>query len=168
MSNNIHINYAQTVGTREYRGKAIAEKQGQIIRINDQSYKVRSQSNDTLYDITHTEIGWKCTCPDHMNRGVQCKHIYAVEISFGLRKEIEKVRIEPIVTINTTSCLLCGSGNIVKDGLRHNKYGDIQVFHCKNCLQHFSLNLGFEKMKANPKIVTMCQWRCNCIFLVNH
>jgi hypothetical protein len=30
----------QTVGTREDRGKAIAEKAGQIIRINDNSYKV--------------------------------------------------------------------------------------------------------------------------------
>ncbi len=52
--------------TREDRGKAIAEKQGQIIRINDQSYKVKSQSSDILYDVTSTAIGWKCSCPpDH-------------------------------------------------------------------------------------------------------
>lgn len=36
-------NNMQTVGTREDRGKAIAEKAGQIIRINDDSYKVKSQ-----------------------------------------------------------------------------------------------------------------------------
>jgi len=148
-------NYPQVIGTRENRGKAIAEKAGQIIRINDQSYKVKSQSSDTLYDVTSTEIGWKCSCPDHQTRGVKCKHIYAVEISFGIRKKAEKVRIEPITTTNPSSCLLCGSPNIVKDGLRHNQYGDIQVFYCKDCLQHFTLNLGFEKMKANPQVVTM-------------
>ncbi len=32
-------NNTQTIGTREDRGKAIAEKAGQIIRINDNSYK---------------------------------------------------------------------------------------------------------------------------------
>ncbi len=148
-------NNMQALGTMEDRGKAIAEKDGQIIRINDNSYKVKSQSSDVLYDVTSTEIGWKCSCPDHTNRGVQCKHIYAVEISFGIRKEVEKVRIEPIATANPTSCMLCGSANIVKDGLRHNQYGDIQVFYCKDCLQHFTLNLGFEKMKANPQVVTM-------------
>lgn len=52
-------NNMQTIGTREDRGKAIAEKDGQIIRINDQSYKVKSQSSDILYDVMSTEIGWK-------------------------------------------------------------------------------------------------------------
>ncbi|VVB94350.1 DDE domain protein [uncultured archaeon] len=144
----------QTVGTREDRGKAIAEKDGQIIRINDYSYKVKSQSSYTLYDIISTEIGWKCTCPDHTSRGVKCKHIFAVEFSYAIRKQVEKVRIEPITTINPTACILCGSANIVKDGLRHNQYGDIQVFFCKDCSQHFTLNLGFEKMKASPQTIT--------------
>lgn len=57
-------NNIQTIGTREDWGKVIAEKAGQIIRINDQSYKVKSQSSDTLYDVTSTQIGWKCTCPE--------------------------------------------------------------------------------------------------------
>jgi putative transposase len=148
-------NNMQTVGTREDRGKAIAEKDGQIIRINDHVYKVKSQSSDTLYDVKSTEIGWKCNCPDHTSRGAKCKHIWAVELSYAIRKQVKKVKIEPIVRINPTSCLLCGSANIVKDGLRHNHYGDIQVFYCKDCSQHFTLNLGFEGMKASPKMITV-------------
>ena len=143
----------QTVGTREDRGKAIAEKAGQIIRINDQSYKVKSQSSDILYDVTSTEIGWKCSCPDHQTRGVQCKHIFSVMFSFGIRKEVEKVRIEPVVSVS--SCVYCHSTNVIKYGLRHNKYGDVQLFHCNECSRHYTLNLGFEKMKANPQAVTM-------------
>jgi transposase-like protein len=146
-------NNMQTVGTREDRGKAIAEKSGQIIRINDQSYKVKSQSSDNLYDVKSTEIGWKCTCPDHTTRGVQCKHIFSVLLSFGIRKEVEKVRIEPVVS--ASSCVCCHSTNVIKYGVRHNKYGDVQLFHCNECSRHYTLNLGFEKMKASPKMITV-------------
>lgn len=146
-------NTMQTIGTREDRGKAIAEKQGQIIRINDQSYKVKSQSSNILYDITQTQIGWKCNCPDHTTRGVQCKHIFSVIFSFSIRKEVEKVRIEPVVSFS--SCVYCHSTNVIKYGVRHNKYGDVQLFHCNDCSKHYSLNLGFEKMKATPKTITV-------------
>ncbi|MDP2841945.1 MAG: DDE-type integrase/transposase/recombinase [Candidatus Methanoperedens sp.] len=146
-----NTNYPQVIGTREDRGKAIAEKAGQIIRINDHSYKVKSQSSDILYDVTSTEIGWKCNCPDHTSRGVQCKHIFAVEFSYAIRKEVEIRKISPITV---SDCLFCGSSNIVKEGLRHNKYGDIQKFYCNDCNQYFSFNIGFEKMKHNPQAVT--------------
>jgi transposase-like protein len=143
----------QTIGTREDRGKAIAEKDGQIIRINDNSYKVKSQSSDILYDVTSTEIGWKCNCLDHTSRGVQCKHIFGVIFSFGIRKEVEKVRIEPVVSVS--SCVYCHSTNVIKYGVRHNKYGDVQLFHCNDCSRHYTLNLGFERMKASPKTITV-------------
>jgi transposase-like protein len=146
-------NNLQTIGTREDRGKAIAEKEGQMIRINDNSYKVKSQSSDILYDVISTEIGWKCSCPDHTSRGVQCKHIFSVIFSFGIRKEVEKVRIEPIVSVS--SCVYCHSTNVIKYGVRHNKYGDVQLFHCNECSRHYTLNLGFEKMKASPKTITV-------------
>lgn len=145
-------NNLQTIGTREDRGKAIAEKQGQIIRINDQSYKVKSQSSDILYDVASTEIGWKCTCPDHVNRGVQCKHIFGVMFSFGMREQVKKsVVIQPVTV---SDCPFCHSTNLKKFGIRHNRDYDIQKFYCKDCQQHFSYNIGFESMKHNPKAVT--------------
>ena len=50
--------------------------------------------------------------------------------------------------------MFCGLSNIVKDGVRHNKYGDIQVFYCKKCLHYSPFNIGFEKMKHNPQAIT--------------
>lgn len=144
--------YPQVTGTREDRGKAIAEKAGQIIRINDNSYKVKSQSSDILYDVTSTQIGWKCTCPDHATRGVKCKHIFAVEVSFNLRAEVKKTIV--IKSLEITDCIYCHSTNIKKFGVRHNKNHDVQKYQCRDCKQFFSFNIGFEKMKHNPQAVT--------------
>ena len=58
-----------------------------VKRINDTSYVVSSQSgNGSSYNVNATDIGWNCSCPDHVYRGVKCKHIYAVEISFAALK----------------------------------------------------------------------------------
>jgi putative transposase len=97
-------------------------------------------------------LGWVCSCPDHKHRGVKCKHIFAVEISFALHKEVEVARITPVNI--TTTCIYCDSSNIVKDGLRHNKYGDIQKYECRDCHHYFTINLGFEKMKSSPQTIT--------------
>jgi transposase-like protein len=43
---------------------------------------------------------------------------------------------------------------IVKDSIRHNRYGDIQRYLCKSCGKRFSFNLGFEGMKASPQVIT--------------
>jgi putative transposase len=83
---------------------------------------------------------------------VKCKHIYAVEISYAIRKEVEITKIEPLVNVN--ECIYCRSVTIVKDGLRHNKHGDIQKFNCKTCSKYFTITIGFEKMKHNPQGIT--------------
>jgi transposase-like protein len=106
-----------------------------------------------MYDVTRkTNGGWLCTCPDFTYREVKCKHIWAVDFSLKLRDKVQQnVVIQPI-TINV--CLYCKSSEIFKDGLRHNKSGDIQVFNCKACGRYFTINLGFERMKHNPQGIT--------------
>ena len=143
--------YPQVIGTREDRGRAIAEKDRQIMRMNDHSYKVKSQSSDILYDITQTENGWKCNCPDHETRGVKCKHIFAVELVFNLREQVKKNVIHPL---EITDCIYCHSTNIKKFGVRHNKHHDVQKYQCRDCKQYFSFNIGFERLKHNPQAVT--------------
>ncbi len=88
----------------------------QVKRMDEHSYKVKSQTSNVTYNVISTEIGWKCTCLDHVTRGIKCKHIYAVEFSFAIRKEVEVRKIEPLTTI--FNCIFCGSSNLVKDGLR--------------------------------------------------
>ena len=122
---------SKTAINRQQEGMVIANIDGAIKRISELKYVVKSQNCNGGYDVCSTDLGWVCSCPDHKFRGVKCKHIFAVEISFALRKEVEVARIAPLTT--TTTCIYCDSSNIVKDGLRHNKYGDIQKYDCRNC-----------------------------------
>jgi len=140
------------VEPREIRGQAIANLGHQIKSLDDSYYIVKSQSGNGKYEVLKTSIGWMCSCPDHIYRHVKCKHIFGVEFSLALKKRVESTRITPLN--NISSCMFCGSDNIVKDGVRHNKYGDLQKFHCRNCQKYFSFNVGFEKMKHNPQAIT--------------
>ena len=143
---------SKTAINRQQEGLVIANISGAIKRISEIKYLVKSQNGNGGYDVCSTDLGWVCSCPDHKFRGVKCKHIFAVEISFALRKEVQVARIAPITT--TTTCIFCDSSNIVKDGLRHNKYGDIQKYDCRNCKHYFTINFGFEKMKSSPQTIT--------------
>jgi len=137
---------------REIKGKEIAQNNDHVKRINANHYQVKSQSNNGYYDIISTESGWNCNCKDHAFRHVCCKHIHAVEFSLKIREQVKKnVVIQPV---EIHSCQFCKSDNIVKNAVRHNKYGDLQRYLCKSCNKRFSINLGFEKMKASPKTIT--------------
>ena len=51
---------------REMKGKAIAEKPNQIMRLDERFYKVASQSRDGMYSVIKKKesTGWICDCPD--------------------------------------------------------------------------------------------------------
>ncbi len=138
---------------RKERGEQIAAKPGQVVRVADGHYHVYSQSRSKkYYYVNNTAIGWECNCPDHLCRGAKCKHIWAAQLSFGLREQVKaNLILEPIVI---TGCPFCHSQNIKKAGVRHNKSGDLQRYECKDCSKLFSINLGFEKMKHNPRAIT--------------
>lgn len=137
---------------RKQKGDKIAHKKDAVRRLNETRYRVRSQSGNGIYSVEKTEIGWKCDCPDHKFRGMKCKHIWAVEISFGMREQAKpKTILEPIVAVG---CPGCGSMNSRKDGIRHNKSGDLQKYKCLDCGKWFSINVGFEKMKNSPQAIT--------------
>ncbi len=82
-----------------------------------------------------------------------CKHIHAVEISIQIHRQVKDDIIIEEVTID--SCQKCKSGSIKKDGIRKNKSGNIQRFKCLDCKHRFSINLGFERMRATPDQITM-------------
>ena len=142
----------QTQSLRQERGEMIAKTEGSIKRMDEHEYQVKSQSGSGVYQVLSTEYGWACSCPDNQFRSLDCKHILAIQISLAVRREVEVRRVEPIT--GSSNCIYCGSESIVKDGVRHNKAGEIRVFYCKGCQMHFTLNLGFEKMKHNPQAIT--------------
>ena len=126
-----------------------------IQRLDDKFYKVNSQSKEITYDVIRRENGsWICNLDVHyrameLHQIIRCKHIWAVELSQKLREHVQARVIEPITDIH--GCIFCKSENIKKDGLRHNKYGDIQKFYCKVCGKWFTVNFGFERMKHSPQ-----------------
>ncbi len=138
--------------SRVMKAQAIVKLGNQVKRLDDQTYQVTSQSGNGLYSVVRRGRGWRCSCPDHIYREVKCKHIWAVEFSQALRAEVSnQVVIKPL---DITTCLYCNSQALVRDGLRHNKNGDLQRFTCKGCGKRFVRNLGFERLKATPQIVT--------------
>jgi transposase-like protein len=142
-----------TINNRQAKGKEIAEKPDQVRRIDELHYQVKSQSSDTWYDLFSTKSGWVCTCPDSIYRKVCCKHTHCLEFSLTIRKQVERKQVV-IEQINPSICPQCQSDKIVKHGLRHNKYGDLQRFSCKDCSKRFSINLGFEGMRTSPQTIT--------------
>lgn len=140
------------IDQRQMRGQSIAQNFGWVRRVDETTYMVHSQRLDREYSVNQTETGWVCDCPDAAFRLLKCKHVWAVEISWELRKRVEEARrIEPI---EAQVCVACGSANLMRWGVRHNKSGDIQRFACRDCRRLFVVNIGFEKMKHNPKAIT--------------
>jgi putative transposase len=138
--------------SRLLKGRAICKLGSQVKRLDHSTYHVNSQSGRGVYTVVKKEAKWTCSCPDHIYREVKCKHIWAVELSRKLREVVVKpIVIEP-VDIHT--CIYCKSDHLIKWGIRHNKYGDIQKFSCKSCGRFFTVNLGFERMKHNPHGIT--------------
>jgi len=142
----------QLITTREERGEAIAKLSGQIKRIDERTYSVKSQSHNGEYIIRKVDDEWLCECPDNKYRHLICKHIFAVDFSSQLRSEVAVNRV--IAEVNVNSCQFCGSNQIVKAGLRKNKNGNIQKYLCRECGHYFTINLGFERMRATPQIIT--------------
>lgn len=79
--------------TREERGKEMADK-GNVKKINDNSFKVKSQTGSKIYEVKATPSGITCTCPDFVYRGGKCKHIQATRYYL----EIEKDTLQGTVT----------------------------------------------------------------------
>jgi putative transposase len=143
----------QLITTREERGQTIAHTSGQVKRIDELLYTVKSQSGNGEYTVNKINHEWFCDCPDNKYRHVPCKHIHAVIVSQTIRAEVKVRTISPIE--NLTNCIYCGSTNLRKDGVRKNKTGStIQIFECKDCHKYVTFNIGFERMKHNPQAIT--------------
>ncbi len=152
----IHVDMTaeQPTLTRSEKAYKIAFQPGAIMRLDDNTYQVRSQSGNGFYVVTTTPFGKKCNCPDHTYRKLTCKHIIAINYSIHLRHEVEETVKAVISEVKIAGCKYCSSGNIKKYGIRHNKYGDIQKYGCKDCKRFFVVNVGFERMHATPQIIT--------------
>ena len=74
------------VDIREERGKVIAEN-GNVKKVASNSFKVKSQSGNGIYEVKSTKEGMTCTCPDFVYRGGKCKHIQATRYYLQVEKD---------------------------------------------------------------------------------
>ena len=139
---------------REQKGLQIANAESQVTRIEESFYTVLSQSGNGQYAVSMVDHEWICECPDNKYRHVMCKHIHSVIFSQQMKEQVRQSVGVVIQPLSTSNCVFCSSDNIVKDAIRHNKRGDIQRYLCKACGKRFSVNIGFEKMKATPQVIT--------------
>jgi transposase len=84
------MTYEPLPTTREQRGRAIVEKAGQIKKINDHAFTVKSQTGHGVYEVKTTDKGMTCTCPDFIKRDQPCKHILATRFYLEIQKDTPK------------------------------------------------------------------------------
>lgn len=87
---------------REQRGKAIANQGNQIKKVNDHSFKVKSQSGNGSYQVKATPNGMTCDCPDFVYRGGKCKHIMATRYYLQVEKDTPQGTITEKVHLTYT------------------------------------------------------------------
>jgi len=140
---------------RKIRAYAILAKGDTPKRVDEETFIIPSQHNPNIkYRVIHKQE-WKCDCPDFKYRKVKCKHIQAVEMWLHLRQcLINDDVLELKDEIGYIRCNYCNSTNVVKDGIRKNKYGEKQRYKCKDCGKRFVLD-PIKGHKANGKLIAL-------------
>ena len=129
----------------EERGARIANIPRQIIRINANTYRVKSQSSDGWYDVTWQKRFWRCECPFNVRTKQTCKHVYAVLHRITETQEQEGSEVCP--ECNETT-------GVIGRGFYKSKHGLTQRFGCKKCRIRFSSRTGFKGMKHTASVIT--------------
>lgn len=129
---------------RELRGLGIVAIGGQIQRLSDKLFLVKSQSTDAFHRVEWVSGKWSCDCQDYMKRGKPCKHIYAVNFLLAL----------PLIVLSNTralerKCPHCGSKETIMKGFRYNKTGAVRLRLCKKCNRRFKDGLIVESKGTN-------------------
>ncbi len=136
---------------RELRGLGILVVGGQIERVSENHFLVRSQSTDgVVHNVVWTDGRWMCDCADYLRRKKPCKHIFAVNFLLDLPR---------ILLANSSAferrCPYCGSRNVGPKGFRYNKSGPIRLFRCKACGRVFSDNVTPERGGAKAALAVI-------------
>ncbi len=150
-------NLAVKLETRQVRAWEMLSNGNEIERINENTYRVKSQSGNGSYLVSRRGSDWSCECLDYANRQVACKHIYAVYFSLNFREQVTSKNLELAPrTANIDQCERCASTHIQKWGYRYHANSKVQRYKCMDCKHRWDTkNLGFEKMRANPHAITV-------------
>jgi transposase-like protein/DNA-directed RNA polymerase subunit M/transcription elongation factor TFIIS len=149
---------AVTLETRQIRAWEMLSNGNEIKRINENAYRIKSQSGNGSYMVSREGLDWSCECPDFTHRQVACKHIYAVYFSLNFREQVTAKNLAlEITSPHQEQCSNCGSTHIQKWGWKHRSDGSkVQRFKCMSCSHRWNAKVqGFEHMRANPHAITV-------------
>ena len=137
---------------RMLKARSLIEHGASFTTKSEGVFLVTSESeHDKTYLVTHIKGKWCCNCEDHVHNHVMCKHMWLIILTIEKQNKEKKNKV--ITPINNIECPVCHSENLMKWGIRHNKTGDLQRYQCYDCGKTFSINIGFERMKHNPKAI---------------
>jgi len=143
----------QALEPRMMRGYALLTNSKEITQLDRDTYLVPSQSKKgDKYRVEKVDGEWRCECPDHQFRLVQCKHIYAVQLWVNLKREL-KPKTVTIRTPEVYECKYCGSGEITRYGRKTKQLK--QRYYCKACRRTFIPDSVTRRMWFDPQVVTM-------------
>jgi putative transposase len=149
---------AVTLETRQVRAWEMLSNGNEIKRVNENAYRVKSQSGNGFYLVSKQGEDWTCECPDFVHRQVACKHIYATYFSLNFREHVTSKNLAlEITSPDLEQCSVCGSSHIQKWGWKYYKNGSrTQRFKCLDCSHRWNAkNEGFERMRSNPHAITV-------------
>ena len=136
---------------RAVRGYAIISKGDVPKKVDENTFTIPSQNGNGEYTIKRG-AKWKCTCPDHKERKMDCKHIHAVRFYLDFNK---KVKIENKGVVGQrTLCMYCNSKDTIGYGKRQTQSGQKQKYKCNDCNKYFIDEKNFERYKGNGKVTT--------------
>lgn len=157
-SNKLVKHLAVKLEARQIRAWEMLSNGNEIKRLNENAYRVKSQSGNGFYLVARQGSDWSCECPDYANRQIACKHIYAVYFSLNFREQVTSRNLNLAITSpDQEQCSNCGSTHIQKWGWKHRSDGTkVQRFKCMSCSHRWNAKPeGFEHMRANPHAITV-------------
>ena len=119
---------------------------GSIRHLSTASYEVKSR-NGRPHRVIWQQQKWRCTCQKRTDTAFACEHIYAVLFSMNCNPLLRDSSI--------ALCPDCGSSDLIKRGIRKNRYGPAQRYSCRQCKLRFDHRPGFRKMKGSPEAITV-------------
>jgi len=122
ISSNIKLvrNLAVKLEARQLRAWEMLSNGNEIKRMNENLYRVKCQSGNGFYLVGRNGSDWICECPDHKERQVACKHIYAVYFSLNFREHVTAQNLNLEITApDDEQCANCGSKHIQKWGWKY-------------------------------------------------
>jgi len=141
---------------RKMRAFAIISKGDMPQKKDTDVFVMPSQSDAQKTYTVHKEHGeWHCTCPDHKETGLLCKHIQAVTMWLTFEENQDDDVLTLKAEIDHPQCPECGSYEVIKKGYRKTKSGKRQKYRCKNC-EHYFVPEPIKHRKANTKIIALC------------